>query len=117
MLYRTVLIVSVAVLFAGCVSGRERALSADGARVKWQCELLRRLSEETIHRYDRNADGKLDRAEYGLWVADTERSTATPIDADAGFKQLDRNSDGFIDHQDDYVPSRKGGMPHAVPCR
>lgn len=114
---RTAVVASIVLIFTRCVSGSERAESANEARSGSQCEVLTNLALEIIHRYDRNGDGKLDRAEYGLWVAETERTTSTQIDADAGFKQLDRNSDGFIEVQ--YlarVPSREGGVPHSVPC-
>ena len=118
MIFRAAVIISVALVFGGCVRGGNAAASADEARIRRQCNLLTRLSEDTIRKYDQDGDGRLDRAEYGRWVAETERTTSMPIDADIGFKQLDRDSDGFIEVQDmARVPSREGGVPHAIPCR
>lgn len=117
MLYRAALFVGFALAFAGCAKTTEDVASVRAAQLNSWCNAMMSLSKETIGRYDRNADRKLDKAEYGLWVADAVRGTSMRIDVDAGFTQQDGNSDGFIDVDDmARIPSGEGGAPHSVTC-
>jgi len=92
-----------------------------------QCRLLKITVGKVFKEFDRNGDGKLDRAEFQISLVGAEKaasrtdeiyhSTHEPLNADAEFRQRDLNSDGFIEPSEmASIPAWVAGTTSDVSC-